>query len=191
MPQKELEREYLETDILIIGGGTAGCLAAVEAKEKNPDCSVTIMEKAHIDRSGCLASGMNAINAYINPGETPESFVKYIRYDAMGLIREDLVKSGAEEINSVVKKVESWGLPIKKNEKGEYLPRGRWNIQINGESLKPIIAEAARKAGAKVLNRVAATNLIVDNGRIIGAFGLGTRDMKMYVVKSRATIVCT
>ncbi|MBI5417447.1 adenylyl-sulfate reductase subunit alpha [Candidatus Poribacteria bacterium] len=183
--------EFLETDILIIGGGTAGCLAAVEAKEKNPNCSVLIMEKAHIDRSGCLASGMNAINAYINPGETPESFVKYVRYDAMGLIREDLVKSAAEEINAVVKKVESWGLPIKKNEKGEYAPRGRWNIQINGESLKPIIAEAARKSGAKVLNHVAGTNLILDNGKVIGAFGLGVRDMKLYAIKASATIVCT
>ncbi len=189
--KQENEVEFYDADILIIGGGTAGCLAAVEAKEKNPECSVIIMEKAHIDRSGCLASGMNAINAYINPGETPESFVKYVRYDAMGLIREDLVKSAAEEINDVVKKVESWGLPIKKNEKGEYAARGRWNIQINGESLKPIIAERTRKAGAKVINRVAATNLIVENGKVIGAFGLGVRDMKLYVVTSRATIVCT
>jgi adenylylsulfate reductase subunit A len=124
----------LKTDILIIGGGTAGCLAAVEAKEKNPKVDVLIMEKAHIERSGCLAAGMNAINAYINPGETPESFVKYVRSDAMGLIREDLVLSSAKELNQVVKKVEQWGLPIKKNKKGEYEPRGRWNIKIYAES---------------------------------------------------------
>jgi adenylylsulfate reductase subunit A len=56
-----------------------------------------------------------------------------------------------------VAKVESWGLPIMKDESGNYKPRGRWNIKINGESLKPIIAEAARKSGARVINRVAVT----------------------------------
>ncbi|MFQ5816146.1 MAG: FAD-binding protein, partial [Candidatus Hydrothermarchaeaceae archaeon] len=157
----EIKEERIETDILIIGGGTAGCLAAIEAKEKNPGLEVTIMEKAQIDRSGCLAAGINAINAYINPGETPESFVEYVRKDALGLVREDLVKSIAEELNSVVKRVEGWGLPILKDEKGGYVPRGRWNVKINGESLKPIIAEATRKVGASILNRVVATDYLL------------------------------
>lgn len=187
----EAQREVIETDILIIGGGTAGCLAAVEAIEKDPDVNVVIMEKGHIDRSGCLAAGMNAINAYLNPGETPESFVKHVRADALGLIREDLVYSVAKELNNVVKKVESWGLPILKDEKGQYQPRGRWNIKINGESLKPIIADAARKAGARIINRVVATNLIMDGERVIGAMGLGVRDGKFYVIKAKATIIAT
>jgi adenylylsulfate reductase subunit A len=183
--------EFIDTDLLIIGGGTAGCYAAVEAKEKDPSLKVAILEKGHIDRSGCLAAGMNAINAYINPGETPESFVKYVRYDARGLIREDLVKSMAEELNSAVKKVESWGLPIQKGEEGEYVPRGRWNIKINGESLKPILAEAARIAGAEIYNRVVVTNLLLNNGRAVGAVGFGVRDGEFYIVKSKATIVAT
>src|SRR3989304_4230522 len=145
-------RQMVDTDVLIIGGGTAGCLAATELKERYPTLRVKVMEKAHIDRSGCLAGGMNAINAYLNPGETPESFVKYVRFDSCGLIREDLVKSQSELFEYCVKKVERWGLPILSDEKGNYLPRGRWNIKINGESLKPIIAKAARSAGAKVLN---------------------------------------
>lgn len=181
----------LDTDLLIIGGGTAGCLAAVEARERNPQLRVLIMEKAQIDRSGCLAAGMNAINAYIHPGETPESFVKYVRYDACGLIREDLVRSAAREINSVVRRVEGWGLPVTKDEQGNYLPRGRWNIKINGESLKPIIAGAAREAGASVLNRVTATNFLVEEGRVAGVMGLGVRDGKFYTVRARAVIVAT
>lgn len=186
-----MKEERIDTDILIIGGGTAGCMAAVEIKEINPDIKVTIMEKAHIDRSGCLSAGMNAINAYIHPGETPESFVKYVRFDAMGLVREDLVRSMAEEINNAVQRVEKWGLPIQKDEKGNYLRRGRWNIKINGESLKPIIAEGARKAGAEILNRVVATNFLLDKGRVIGAMGLGVRDGKFYVIRAKATIVAT
>ena len=101
--------ETFQTDVLIIGGGTAGCMAAVALKEADQDLKVMIMEKGNIERSGCLASGMNAINAYLNPGETPESFTRYVRYDAMGLIREDWVYSGAQELNRMVAKVEEWG----------------------------------------------------------------------------------
>lgn len=181
----------IETDLLIIGGGTAGCLAAVEARERAPNLRVLVMEKAHIDRSGCLAAGMNAINVYLNSGETPEGFVKYVRADAMGLIREDLVLSMAREINAVVARVESWGLPVKKNAKGQYEPRGRWNIKINGESLKPIIAGAAKKAGAVALNRVVATDLLLVDGRVVGAVGFGVRDGAFYVIRAGATIVAT
>jgi len=187
----EINVEILKTDFLIIGGGTAGCLAAVKAKQKNPDLDVLILEKAHIERSGCLAAGMNAINAYINPGETPESFVKYVRADAMGLIREDLVLSMGERLNEVVEEVESWGLPIEKDEDGKYAARGRWNIKINGEKLKPIIANKAIESGAKVLNRVAVTNLIVEDGIVKGAVGFGVRDRVFYVVNAKAVLIAT
>lgn len=187
----EVNVEVLKTDLLIIGGGTAGCLAAVKAKQKDPDLDVLILEKAHIERSGCLAAGMNAINAYINPGETPESFVKYVRADAMGLIREDLVLSMGERLNEVVEEVESWGLPIEKDEDGNYAARGRWNIKINGEKLKPIIANKAIESGAQVLNRVAVTNLIVEDGVVKGAVGFGVRDSVFYVVNAKAVLIAT
>ena len=186
-----MERKSIETDVLIIGGGTAGCMAAVEVKERFPQLKVTILEKAHIDRSGCLAGGMNAINAYLNPGETPESFVRYVRFDSMGLIREDLVKSMAELFEYCVKKVEKWGLPIQCDDKGNYLPRGRWNIKINGESLKPILAKAARSAGSHVLNWVVVTNLLTDGERVTGAMGFSIRSGIFYVVKAKATIIAT
>lgn len=193
LPQnlEEVKQETIEVDILIIGGGTAGCMAAVEAREKNPSLKVVIMEKAHIQRSGCLAAGVNAINVYLHPGETPDSFVKYVRWQALGICREDLTLSMIKEVNQAVERVESWGLPIKKDEKGNYLRRGRWNIEILGESLKPILAEAAIKSGVIVLNRVVATNLILDGNRVVGAFGFGVRDGKFYVVKAKATIVAT
>jgi adenylylsulfate reductase, subunit A len=184
-------RQTVDTDVLIIGGGTAGCMAATELKERSPHLRVTIMEKAHIDRSGCLAGGMNAINAYLNPGETPESFVKYVRFDNCGLIREDLVKSQAELFEYCVKKVEGWGLPILTDEKGNYVPRGRWNIKINGESLKPILAKAAREAGARILNWIVATNLIMKGERVIGAMGFSIRNGRFYVVRAKATIIAT
>ena len=186
-----MERKTIETDILIIGGGTAGCMAAVEAKERYPQLSVVILEKAHIDRSGCLAGGMNAINAYLNKGETPESFVRYVRSDSCGLIREDLVQSMSELFEYCVKKVEKWGLPILCDDKGDYLPRGRWNIKINGESLKPILAKAARSAGAQVYNWVVVTNLLMEGDRVAGAVGFSLRNGTFYVVKAKATIIAT
>lgn len=188
----QFTRKTVDTDLLIIGGGTAGCLAAVEAKEKFPDLHVTIMEKAHIDRSGCLAGGMNAINAYLNRDETPDSFTKFVRADNMGIIREDLVKSQAELFEYCVKKVESWGLPVMKEADGKtYTPRGRWNVRINGESLKPIIARAARRSGAKILNWTVCTNLIVQDGRVVGAYGFSVRRQDFIIARAKAVLICT
>jgi adenylylsulfate reductase, subunit A len=189
--QAAIQRVVHEADVLIIGGGTAGCLAAVELKEKFPGTSVMIAEKAHVDRSGCLAAGMNAINAYLNPGETADSFVRYVRFDSCGLVREDLVKSQAELFEYVVKKVEGWGLPVLTDESGHYAARGRWNIKINGESLKPILAKAARDAGAKIHNWVVITGLLVVDGRCAGAVGFSLRTNTFYIFKAKATIVAT
>ena len=83
------KRETLNTDILIIGGGTAGCYAALTIAEKS-GYSVLIAEKANIKRSGCLAAGVNAINAYIVDGRKPEDYVDYAKKDADGIVREDL-----------------------------------------------------------------------------------------------------
>lgn len=187
-----IKMETHRTDVLIIGGGTAGCMAAVTIKEAAPKLKVLIMEKAHIERSGCLAAGMNAINAYLNPGETPESFTRYVRFDAMGLIREDLVYSAARELNRMVAKVEEWGLPVLKDGEGRYQARGRWNIKINGESLKPILAAKVKESGAEALNRVFATDLLIDeNGRVAGALGFGVRDGMAHLVRAKAVICCT
>jgi|SRR5690554_552432 len=185
-------RKDLFVDVVIVGGGTAGCLAAVTIKERAPTAKVMIVEKAEIERSGCLAAGMNAINAYLNPGETPESFAKYVRYDAMGLIREDLVLSAAQRLNKVVKKVEEMGLPIQKKTDGTYIPRGRWNIKINGENLKPLLAQAVKDHDVQVINRVVATNYLINReGRAAGVMGFGVRDECFYVIKAKAVICAT
>ncbi len=187
----KVERKVINTDILIIGGGTSGCMAAVEAKKCYPHLSVTIMEKAHIDRSGCLAGGMNAINAYLNKGETAETFTEYVKWDSCGLIRDDLVKSMAELFEYGVKQVEKWGLPILSDDQGNYLPRGRWNIKINGESLKPILAQAARASGSRIYNWMVMTNLLMKNNRVTGAVGFSLRSGAFHVIHAKATIMAT
>ncbi|MFW6238468.1 MAG: adenylyl-sulfate reductase subunit alpha [Halanaerobiales bacterium] len=191
MQKDEIQVVEKETDLLIVGGGTAGCMAAIEARSQDPELEVLVVDKAHIERSGCLAAGMNAINAYINPGETPESFVEYVRKDAMGLLREDLVLSMAERLNEVVHRVENWGLPIKKDENGEYEQRGRWNIKIKGEALKPILADKTREKGADVFNRLVITNYLLAGERVVGVVGFHVRSGKFYIIRSKATIIAT
>src|SRR3972149_1768159 len=127
------------------------------------------MEKAHIERSGCLAMGLNAINAYLHAGQNPESYVSYVEQEFEGVIRKDLVYTIAQGLNEAVKDVEEMGLPIEKNEDGTYKKRGKRSIRIFGERLKPILAEAVSKTRAQVLNRTVATNFISDGGRVCGA----------------------
>ncbi|MBT8360094.1 MAG: FAD-binding protein, partial [Deltaproteobacteria bacterium] len=99
----DIQTETIEADMLIIGGGNAGCFVAAEAKEQDPSLNVVIMEKAHISRSGATAAGMDAINTYIVDGETPESLVKWSRAQVGGgPLREDLALSNAKLLNETV-----------------------------------------------------------------------------------------
>lgn len=188
---KEISTVKLDTDILIIGGGAAGCMAAIEAKKLDQSIKCIVMEKAHIERSGCLAMGLNAINAYLNTGQTPEAYVEYVKDEFFGVIREDLVHSIAKGLNESAKQVEALGLPIEKDQNGNYVSRGKRSIRIYGERLKPILASAVYRADVKVLNRVVATNFIFDGERVRGAYGFGNRDGKFYVIHAKAIIVTT
>lgn len=186
----KLEIKNLETDILIIGGGTAGCYAAITIAENSED-KVIIAEKANIKRSGCLAAGVNALNAYIVKGQTPESYLHYVKNDAEGLVREDLVYTMAQGLNAVTAKMEQLGLVILKDEAGEYVSRGTRNIKINGENIKPLLAEAVEKSPQiTVLNRVNITDYIVEEGKVIGAYGFSLDEEILYVISAKA-VICT
>lgn len=187
----KLETVKLETDILIIGGGTAGCFAALTVAEQKM-VKVLIVEKANIKRSGCLAAGVNALNAYIVQGQTPENYVDYVRRDAEAIIREDLVASMAAELNQVTKTMEDLGLVIQKDSQGEYVTRGNRNIKINGENIKPLLASAVEQAEqVTVLNRVNITDYIVSNGRVVGAYGFSLDQPIFYVILAKAVICAT
>ncbi len=185
-----LELKVLETDILIIGGGTSGCYAALTVGE-NSSNQVLIAEKANIKRSGCLAAGVNALNAYIVKGETPETYLDYVRNDSEGVIREDLVYSIAKRLNEVTSKVEALGLVIQKDENGDYVARGKRNIKINGENIKPILASAVeQKDNIKVLNRVNIIDYVVKDNRVIGAYGFSLDSKVFYTIQAKA-VLCT
>ncbi len=185
-----LKVQHIETDILIIGGGTAGCYAALTMAE-NSNKEVVVLEKANIKRSGCLAAGVNALNAYIVDGQTPQDYVNYAKNDAHGIAREDLLLSMSERLNKVTHKLEELGLIILKDDKGKYVARGNRNIKINGENIKPILAQAiTNEENIHILNRVYAIEYIVEEGQIIGVYGLSVDEKILYVINAKA-VICT
>ena len=184
-------KKILHTDILIIGGGTAGCYAALTIREKS-DYSIIIAEKANIKRSGCLAAGVNAINAYIVKGRKPEDYVDYAKKDADGIVREDLLMTMSEGLNRVTDKMQKLGLVILKDENGEYVARGNRNIKINGENMKPLLAEAVSKlTDCTVINRINITDYIVEDNTIKGAYGFSIEDATAYEIRAKKVLCAT
>ena len=186
-----MRTERIKTDVLIIGGGTAGCFAAYVIGQKS-DRKVLIAEKANIKRSGCLAAGVNALNAYITEGRVPQDYVDYARKDAHGIVREDLLLTMSERLNHVTKVMEDLGLVILKDENGKYVARGNRNIKINGENMKPILAKAAaEQENVTVLNHVNITDYKTENGKITGAVGFSVNEDIFYDIDAEAVLCAT
>lgn len=186
-----MRTERIKTDVLIIGGGTAGCFAAYVIGQKS-NRKVLIAEKANIKRSGCLAAGVNALNAYITEGRVPQDYVDYAKKDAHGIVREDLLLSMSERLNHVTKVMEDLGLVILKDENGKYVARGNRNIKINGENMKPILAKAAaEQENVTVLNHVNITDYKTKNGKITGAVGFGVNEDIFYDIDAEAVLCAT
>lgn len=187
-----VKTERLQTDVLVIGGGTAGCYAALTIAEQNAAVSVLICEKAHIKRSGCLAAGVNALNAYITKGRVPQDYVDYAKKDADGIVREDLLLTMSERLNAVTAKLEDLGLVLLKDADGNYVTRGNRNLKINGENIKPILADAVSALpNTTVLNRVNIVDFAVKDNRICGAFGIGIENDTFYVIEANAVLIAT
>ncbi|MCK5426173.1 MAG: FAD-binding protein, partial [Thermodesulfovibrionia bacterium] len=215
-----------ETDFLILGGGMAGCGAAYEAARwaNTKKIKITLVDKAATDRSGAVAQGLSAINTYIGENKI-EDYVKYVRTDLMGITREDLVYDLGRHVDDSVHLFEEWGLPIwKKGDDGFSLDghqakeagkgmltegatpvrSGKWQIMINGESYKAIVAEAGKKAletnrqatGVKEnhFERVFVIKMLLDANtpnKIAGALGFSVRENKAYVFKAKAILNAT
>lgn len=191
MGMKIDQKEVLYTDILIIGGGTAGCYAALTIREHS-DYSVVIAEKANIKRSGCLAAGVNALNAYIVKGRKPQDYVDYAKKDADNIVREDLLLTMSEGLDRVTAKLEQLGLVILKDENGEYVARGNRNIKINGENFKPLLADAVAKLDdVTVINRLNITDYIVEKNEIQGAYGFSIEEQKAYEIRAKKVLIAT
>ena len=209
-----------DVDILIVGGGMGACGAAYEAARWGKDNGVEnimLCDKACLERSGAVAQGLSAINTYIgnDRGNTPDDYVRMVRTDLMGLVREDLIFDVGRHVDDSVHLFESWGLPCwikqpdgKHNWNGAQAKQqgkslragdppvrsGKWQIMINGESYKCIVAEAAKNAlgEARYMERIFIVKLLLDANtpnRIAGAVGFNTRDNEVHIFRTNAMLV--
>lgn len=187
-----MKTEIITSDVLIIGGGTSGCYAALTIAGQRPELNVVIAEKANIIRSGCLAAGVNALNAYITEGRKPQDYVDYATKDANGIVRSDLLLSMSQGLNRVTARLEELGLVILKDENGKYVTRGNRNIKINGENIKPILAEAVKaQKNVKVINHVNITDYITAQDQVTGAYGFDVNEKKSYIFSAKAVLCAT
>lgn len=183
--------QVLHTDVLIIGGGTAGCYSALTLR-RHSSASIIIAEKAHIKRSGCLAAGVNALNAYIVQGRTIDDYVDYQVKDANGIVRQDLARTMCEGLNRITADLEKLGLVILKHDDGSYVARGNRNIKINGENIKPVLADAVQQLDdVTVINRLVITDYLVGDNTIKGAVGFHIETGIAYEIRASYVIVAT
>ncbi|MDR1658120.1 MAG: adenylyl-sulfate reductase subunit alpha [Deltaproteobacteria bacterium] len=180
----------IKAEAIVVGGGAAGCLAAIKLAQSG--YQVIVVEKADIRRSGCLAAGVNALNAYIGRGKVPQDYVDYALADAHGIARRDLLLSIAERLNEQAAWLESAGLPILKDQDGRYAERSWRNVKINGENIKPLMAAAVAKTqGLNVLNRCRATHLLSDGVTVYGVAAFSPENNLFYHLQAPATIIAT
>ena len=194
-------------DILLIGGGMGACGAAYELgpwiEASGTDINVKLVDKAAMDRSGAVAQGLSAINTYIGTEQDPADYARMVSNDLMGITRDDLAYDLGRHVDDSVHLFEEWGLPIWKQPGDENKPlaeggmpvrSGKWQIMINGESYKWIVAEAAKKAlgTENIQERVFIVKLVNDKNdpeRIAGAVGFSTRENKIHVYTFKACLL--
>jgi len=194
----------IETDVLIIGGGLAGCMAGIKAAES--DVSVTIVEKADTRASGCAGTGVDHMWAYIPPvhekmGYSIEDLVEsHIKGIARGFIDPELLHFIAREAYNRVLDLEKFGLNFRFEDSklpGKFRVVTQFHslpstLNFDGRDIKIRQTREARKRGVNIINRVTMIDLLSSpDGHISGALGVGTRDGKIYFFKAKAVVTST
>jgi len=186
----------LETDVLVIGGGTAGCVAAIKAKEALPNGDVLLLEKANVKRSGAIALGMDGVNNAVIPGHaTPEQYVKEITMANDGIVNQEAVLAYARQSFAMIQELESWGVKFQKTPGGEYdvkkvHHKGSYVLPMpEGYDIKKILTRVIRRTGVRTENRFMATRILLDEGRAVGALGFNVRTGEFVVIRARAVVL--
>jgi succinate dehydrogenase/fumarate reductase flavoprotein subunit len=190
-----METRYLQADLLIIGGGSAGCLAANRALEIKPDLKVVIFEKGDIKYSGSISRGMDALNIVAIPNfTTPELYVESVRLSCGGIADGPASYEMARRSFDLLKKLEGWGVYFPQDANGnyrtlQYHPKGEFLTAMEEPDLKVIISTKALEKGAHVVNRVMGLDLLLDSGRVAGAVGVNVRTGELVVCEAKAVIL--
>jgi succinate dehydrogenase/fumarate reductase flavoprotein subunit len=192
-----MQQSILEADVVVVGGGSAGSTAAIRAQQALPRGRVILLEKAHIKRSGAIAIGMDGLNNAIVPGHaTPEQYVKEITMANDGIVNQRAILEYATNSYAMLEELDAWGVKFQKTQSGDFdvkkvHHRGSYVLPMpEGYDLKKILTRVLKRVGARIINRVMATRLLTENGRVAGVLGFDTRDGEFQVIRAKTVILC-
>ena len=199
MAHAGISTRLMEADILVIGGGTAGPLAAIKAKEANPALKVLLLDKANVKRAGAIAEGMDSVNNAVIPGHaTPGQYVKEITIANDGIVNQKALWAYAARSHDMIRELDSWGVKFEKDETGDYAVKkvhhiGSYVLPMpEGYAIKKYIFKQIKKQGVEVSNRLIATRLLTaKDGRIAGALAFDIRSGEFTAIRAKAVVLCT
>ncbi|NUP81170.1 MAG: fumarate reductase/succinate dehydrogenase flavoprotein subunit, partial [Nonomuraea sp.] len=194
------DRLHLECEVLVVGGGTAGTMAAITAAEQG--ARVLLLEKAHVRHSGALAMGMDGVNNAVIPGKaTPEDYVAEITRANDGVVNQKTIYQTATRGHAMVRRLERYGVKFEKDEHGEYAVRrvhrsGSYVLPMpEGKDVKKVLYRVLRqrhiREKVRIENRVMPVRVLTSGGRAVGVAGFDTRSGRFVTVSAGAVILAT
>lgn len=200
--QKRLDKQVIDCDLLVVGGGLAGCMAAIKGADIG--LNTVLVEKANPKRSGAATTGVDHIWAYFPEvqgpkGQTIDDLVENHSSKVDNMIHHDLLYVIARNAYDRIHDLEKMGIKIRYSDSefpGGFRLVRQFQKYVNtlnfdGRDMKVKMTAEVKKRGAKIISRVMMTDLIVRDGRVVGAFGVGVRDAKLYVFNAKAVILST
>lgn len=189
----------MEFDLVVIGGGTGGPMAAVKAKERNPKLRVLLIDKANVKRSGAISMGMDGLNNAVIPGHaTPEQYVKEITVANDGIVDQEAVMAYASGSFDMIQELDRWGVKFEKDETGDYSVRkvhhlGAYVLPMpEGHHMKRILYRQLKRARVEITNRVVVTRVLTGpGGEVAAVMGFDCRTAELYMIRTKAAVICT
>ena len=195
----KMREEIVKADVLIIGGGISGLQAAIAAGEKGK--SVVVVEKADTRRSGSGATGNDHFMCYIPEyhGDDFQEILREASETLVGPIQDmNVFALMMQRSFELVQKWQSYGINMKPtgkwNFEGHAMPgRRRYHLKYDGQNQKPVLTKKALETGAKILNKTTVTELLVEDGRVVGAIGICSKldQPEVVIFEAKSVIIAT